>query len=166
MLTRTSMPLHVAVRESAMGQSGTLDYHISEYNLLRQELIQNFKDSYSSVTYAVLANAAIITWISSNLPQPSAIRELLIPAALLPIFISLVAWSLYLLRRRSIQRISDYCEELEKRFGEPDLGWERFYGRRMEGTRLYIRSNWVFNVVCFVQLGLSTYFLYFVLTRL
>jgi hypothetical protein len=66
-----------------MREGGPLDYHIAEYNLLRQELIQNFKDSYSSVTYAVLANAAIITWISSNLLQPSAVRELIIPAALL-----------------------------------------------------------------------------------
>jgi hypothetical protein len=149
-----------------MERSRSIDYHLAEYGLLRQELLQNFKDSYGSVTYAVLANSALVAWISSHINQSADIKELIFPASFLPVFVSITAWVLYLLRRRSIQRISDYCMKLEERFAEDELGWERFYTKRMQEKLFYIRSNWVFNAICLVQLLLSLYFVHFVLTKI
>jgi hypothetical protein len=139
-------------------------YHIAEYNQLRQELLQNFKDSYSSVTYSVFANALLVAWISSHVGQVRQIDTLIKLACGLPLLISLVAWTLYLLRRRSIQRIADYCALLEKEYALGNLGWERFFRSRLKGRFLYIRSAWVLNTVCLTQVVLSVYFIYFMLT--
>jgi hypothetical protein len=142
-----------------------LPYHIAEYNQLRQELVQNVKDSYSSVTYSVFANALLVAWIASHVGQQERIDGLIKVAACLPVLVSLVAWILYRLRRRSIQNVYDYCAMLEDEYALERLGWDRFHRIKRENVRFYIRSHWVLNIVCAIQLILSGYFLRFFLVN-
>lgn len=89
-------------------------YHIEEYKTLKHELAETFKESFQIVIFSVTANAAIFTFISTH---TDVIRHGIFHAASLsPLFVSAVSYALYLLRRRSITRITRYLYKLESLF--------------------------------------------------
>jgi hypothetical protein len=141
-----------------------LQFHLVEYNALRQELVQYIKDSYSSVIYPILGSSAIVVWISSNLNQPSSAKHLMIVASLLPIFISVVSWLLYRFRVMTVMRIATYCKALEELLAHDKMGWETFVAKERAEKR-GLKSKWTFDTICGLHIILSIYFALFAIGR-
>jgi hypothetical protein len=138
----------------------SFQYHLAEYTLLRQELHHNAKDSHSSIIYALLANSAVVAWVSSNIENTHQ-KSLLELAAYLPLFISIVSWLIHLFRRRLVRRISNYCALMERRFALDELGWERFFKTESD-KEYFLNSGLVFNAICMLHMSLALYFIYFI----
>ena len=141
-----------------------IQFHIAEYTLLRQELMQNLKDSYNSVIYAILANSALIAWIAASVGQVNQ-KNLLGLAACLPPCVSVASWLLYSFRRRAIGRIADYCVLLEEKLAVDGLGWQQFYRARRQKAS-YVKTSVIFNAVCMLHTSLTLYFMYFIMATL
>ena len=62
--------------------------------------------------------------------------------------------------------IAEHCHRLEAEFAMEKLGFERFYRDVSSRGRLRIRSRWVFNFICILQVILSIYFAYFIQSKI
>jgi hypothetical protein len=79
-------------------------------------------------------------------------RGLFYLLSILPLFVSLVAYALYLLRRRSITRITRYLYKLESVFAADGLGWERYYSSDIDSRPWFVRTPVVLNTVMLMQI--------------
>jgi len=114
-------------------------YHLEEYKTLKHELAEAFKEAFQIVIFSVTANAAIFTFVSGHAETER--RSFYCLLSLLPIFVSLASYALYLLRRRSITRITRYLYKLEAVFAADDLGWERLQHRVRRHCNTDLRAD-------------------------
>jgi hypothetical protein len=122
---------------SATMTSEQRQYHLEEYKMLKHELAEAFKEAFQIVVFSVTANAAVFTFISSHPDVVKGGRFCLLSS--LPISIIVISYALYLLRRRSIIRITSYLYKLEALPAADDLGWERYYASDIRDRPRFIR---------------------------
>jgi hypothetical protein len=131
-------------------------YHLAEYKSLKSEIAEAFKESFQVVVFSVTANAAIVTFVTSHsdLVGHGSFRFV----SVIPLFVAVVSYALYLLRRRSINRIAKYLYKLEAVFSAKGLGWERFYASDIHARPWFVRTPAVLNTVMLVQIAYATIF--------
>lgn len=138
-------------------------FHTVEYTLLRQELSNNAQSAQEALIYSIVANAAIVAWVSLNIEQSKSLGNVLSVAAWLPVLITLSAWFINIIRRRQVWRIATYCSVLEKALGSTDYGWESFYSKhRNVGVLGRIHSRRIHDFLFVLQMALGIYFLLFI----
>jgi hypothetical protein len=131
-------------------------YHIEEYKTLKNELAEAFKEGFQIVVFSVTANAAVFTFISGH-PEVAK-GGLFYLVSSLPLFITLISYALFLLRRRSITRITRYLYEIETIFAADKLGWERYYARDIANRPPFFRTPVVLNTLMLIQLVYAVIF--------
>jgi hypothetical protein len=129
-----------------------LQFHVAEYGLARQELVWNYNAAYNMLIYSLAANSFIMTWVSSELKKPERLSSMLCVAALLPLMVSVVAWTMYAIRRRNIQIIGQYLMNLERKLAMDGFGLSSFYKEKREKG---FRSSNVFHLLFLVQMTLA-----------
>jgi hypothetical protein len=133
----------------------SVEFHLAEYTALRSELQTHARSSVEAVLYSLLANAAIVAWISSLNIGEGKLTGFVIVAACIPAVLTFLAWGIFRQRYRSVMLIAEYCRLLETKFAAEGLGWETFASKS--------KSNWVirsrhYHMASFiVQILLSVY---------
>lgn len=132
-----------------------VEFHISEYNGLRVELLSCVQQRMNSVIYTVTANAVILGFIISNVQSSAKLGGLIVITAWLPALISVLGWIHYYENIKNIHRIGRYCAEIENKFAITDFGWENHL-RKIRNT-VEFRGRYLFNSVFAIQLVLAIY---------
>jgi hypothetical protein len=131
-------------------------YHMEEYKALKNELAEAFKEGFQIVVFSVTANAAVFTFISGH---PDVAKDgLFYLVSSLPLLLTLTSYSLYLLRRRSITRITRYLYKIEEVFAADKLGWEKYYADDIANRPPFVRTPVVLNTVMLIQVVYAVVF--------
>lgn len=101
------------------------DFHIAEYNGLRENFLSHGKLEFQSIIYVSISNAFIFSWLSTQIDTTTN-RPILLIICWVPLLITLTGFALNYSRKLSMRRIGKYAMILEERFGENNLGWEQF----------------------------------------
>jgi hypothetical protein len=141
-----------------------IQFHIAEYNMLRNALTGHFEAREKLLIYPILANAAVVAWIMSIIGN-NIHKPLLELASFLPFLISAISGMIYIGRGWNIRRIEVYCLLLEKNFAVEGLGWQHFYFSEIKSTR-FPRRYYLHRIIIMLHTALTIYFLYFMMATL
>lgn len=132
-------------------------YHIVEYKVLKGEIAEAFKKSFQVVLFSLTVNATIVTFVTSHsdLERRGSFRFV----SVIPLFVAVVSYVLYLIRRRSINRITQYLYKLEEVFSAKGLGWEQFYAWDIHARPWLIHTPALVKTVMLVQIVYATIFM-------
>lgn len=137
-----------------------IQFHLTEYSELIPAFMENIKNSYNSVMYGLLANAAIAAWISSNFDKINQ-RNILAISSLLPPLISFATWAFYVRRQIVADNIYKYLLTVEKKLACEGFGYLNFETKKYS-KKYYIGTGAIFKSVCMLHSALTLYFAYFV----
>src|ERR1700730_2505137 len=137
------------------------DFHTAEYRLLYSEVGENFRLAFQVAVYALIANGFIIAWVaqsSKDVFSPLVIQI----AAVIPILLTIFAFSLYrfLLWRSAI--IYEYLFSIENSVATDGLGWENFYRRLCAEGRTRAGSRAIFYALFLIELAIGGAFAFIV----
>ncbi len=137
------------------------DFHTAEYGLLYAEVGENFRLAFQVAVYVLIANGFIMAWVaqySKDVFSPIVVQI----AAVIPILLTIFAFSLYrfLLWRSAI--IYEYLSTIEKSVAADGLGWENFYRKLCSEGRTRSGSRSIFYALFLVQLALGGAFAFVV----
>jgi len=140
------------------------NFHTAEYELLYAEVGENFRLAFQIAVYALIANGFIIAWVAQSAKE--VFSPLIVQiAALIPILLTIFAFSLYrfLLWRSAI--IYEYLFSIEKNVAENGLGWEHFYRQLCVQGRTQPASRLIFYALFLIQLALGGAFAFVVFQK-
>lgn len=132
---------------------GSVEFHIAEYNSLREHFLSNVRGAYSSVVYVSISNAFIVAWLASS-AYNLKYKGVVLAICWIPLLLTAVGWTVAALRNAAIQRIVGYTKLIETKLSIDELGWERY----MTQYSSRYRTRHVINFIFAVQLVLSIYF--------
>ena len=137
------------------------DFHTGEYGLLYAEVGENFRLAFQVAVYALIANGFIIAWVAQSAKEVFSPLVVQI-AAVIPILLTIFAFSLYrfLLWRSAV--IYDYLYTIEKAVSTDGLGWETFYRNLCREGRTRQGSRTIFYLLFLIQLALGGAFAFIV----
>ncbi|MGO9983588.1 MAG: hypothetical protein ACLPIX_05180 [Rhodomicrobium sp.] len=142
---------NLAYGVSAYMDENGIKFHIAEYSMLREELQLRFKQSQELVFFSTMTNGFIISWISTQ-GLTNSMKVINSVALFVPLFISVVAWSMYRLRVRRQNDIYNYLAKLELHLSKGELGWHKFLSaRKNKGYGLFAPRH-VYHFVLLVQI--------------
>ena len=132
-------------------------FHLVEYKILKGEIAEAFKELFQVVLFSITVNAAIVAFVTSHgdIERRGSFRFV----SVIPLFVAVVSYVLYLIRRRSINRITEYLYKLEEVFSAKGLGWERFYAWDIHARPWFIHTPAVVKTVMLVQIVYATIFM-------
>lgn len=140
------------------------DFHTAEYQLLYSEVGENFRLAFQVAVYALIANGFIIAWVaqsSKDVFSPLVVQI----AAVIPILLTIFAFSLYrfLLWRSAI--IYEYLYTIENNVAADGLGWENFYRKLCAQGRTRAGSRSIFYMLFFIELAIGGAFAFIVFKK-
>jgi hypothetical protein len=140
------------------------DFHTAEYGLLYAEIGENFRLAFQVAVYALIANGFIIAWVAQSSKEVFSPLVIQI-AAVIPILLTIFAFSLYrfLLWRSAI--IYEYLFSIENSVATDGLGWENFYRKLCAQGRTRSGSRSIFYGLFLVQLALGGAFAFVVFKK-
>lgn len=131
-------------------------YHLAEYQALKNELAQTFRNAYQVVFVSVASNAAIVSFLSTSTnPKTSSAIGL---AIYLPVFLAAVSLFLFEMRRRTVDKITSYLYVLEDLLAFKSLGWERHYEKDIKARPFFVRTPFILRVVMWTQVAYTAAF--------
>ncbi len=140
------------------------NFHTAEYELLYEEVGQNFRLAFNMAVYALIANGFIIAWIAQS--GKDVFSPLVVQiASLVPLLLTIFAFALYrfLIWRSSI--IYQYLFSIEKTVAENGLGWEHFYRNLRSSRGTGPGSRRIFYSLFLAQLALGGTFAFVVFQK-
>jgi hypothetical protein len=137
-----------------------IQFHMTEYSSLIPAFMENLKTSYNAVIYGIIANAAIVAWVSSNLDRVGQKNIIALSACLAPL-ISGASGAIYVRRQANADRIYSYLYTVEAKLAAAGLGYIQF--EKLDYSKnYYIGSSVVFSAICLLHAALTLYFAYFI----
>jgi hypothetical protein len=120
-------------------------------------MLLHFNQIIMSVVYAVVANATIVWFIVNNIEYSKDLYWIVLVAGWLPTAIVIAGCAKFYESRRSVERIGEYCMELEGKFALLDegLGWERFIKDKDKTKPMPHISRYVFYAIFILQFLLA-----------
>jgi hypothetical protein len=135
-----------------------LDFHLAEYQALRQEILHHTSVNDQVERYAILGGAALYAWVLS---KEAAELNLLVRhgvVALPPVLVAL-SWLASARRHRRILEIGSYLSELEELFvgADPSLapvpGWEHRLAEIRHASRDPLGGDRMFRWGLYLELS-------------
>lgn len=139
-------------------QDRNTQFHLAEYAALREEVLLAIKNSQNGVFLSLIANAGLVSWLTTQSTIEKISITLMPVAAWLPLFISILAIVYYGQRVSQMHRATDYIFTLEKELAAEGLGWQHYLLEKNKRRYTIFRTRTLNYFLLLVQTALALYF--------
>ena len=122
---------------------------ISQFESLRQEILQKINESGTTIRFGIISSGAIWTWLATNKKITVGFEFTVWIPMLLVILLAFMYWCI----RSDIKILSQKIAQIEKDFElSPELCWESNWS---EGVSKTIFASWA--IWCILLIGNATF---------